>query len=119
MQKVPTFASTKTIQMNARTIEINRKIKESVHRADPTARVILYGSRARGDERPDSDWDVLIIVDRERSDMNTFMNVGNPLYDLADDNGIEINPVIYTTRQWEDASPSLFRHNVLQEGILL
>ena len=28
--------------------------------------VILFGSRARGDAREDSDWDVLILVDKER-----------------------------------------------------
>jgi len=30
---------------------------------DPTARIILYGSRARGDAQPDSDWDLLILLD--------------------------------------------------------
>lgn len=88
-------------------------------KADPTARVILYGSRARGDERADSDWDVVIIVDRERADFSTFLSLGNPLYDLADEQGVEINPVIYTTRQWDEANPSLFKHNVLTEGIVL
>ena len=94
-------------------------IKESVMKADPSAQVILYGSRARGDERSDSDWDIVIIVDRERTDFNTFLTLGNPLYDLADEQGVEINPVIYTTRQWNEANPSLFKHNVLTEGIVL
>ena len=92
-------------------------IKESVMKADPSAQVILYGSRARGDER--SDWDIVIIVDRERTDFNTFLTLGNPLYDLADEQGVEIKPVIYTTRQWNEAKPSLFKHNVLTEGIVL
>ncbi|MEB2836899.1 MAG: nucleotidyltransferase domain-containing protein [Desulfurococcales archaeon] len=26
-------------------------------------RVILFGSRARGDARPDSDWDILVVVE--------------------------------------------------------
>lgn len=30
-------------------------------------RVLLFGSRARGDARPDSDWDFYIIVDRDLS----------------------------------------------------
>ncbi|MCS6886879.1 nucleotidyltransferase domain-containing protein [Chloroflexus sp.] len=31
--------------------------------------ILLFGSRARGDARPDSDWDFLIVIDRplERS----------------------------------------------------
>ncbi len=51
--------------------------------------------------------------------MNTFMLLANPLYDLADENGIEINPIIYTSKQWNESNPSLFRHNVLTEGIVL
>jgi predicted nucleotidyltransferase len=30
--------------------------------------VWLFGSRARGDHRPDSDWDILIVVDDAASD---------------------------------------------------
>jgi len=30
---------------------------------DDKAEVILYGSRARGDEREDSDWDLLVLTD--------------------------------------------------------
>jgi predicted nucleotidyltransferase len=40
-------------------------------------RVILFGSQARGDARPDSDWDVLIVIDKqrlERSDYDEFYN---------------------------------------------
>jgi len=28
-------------------------------------RILLFGSRARGDARPDSDWDFFVIIDRE------------------------------------------------------
>ena len=28
-------------------------------------KIILFGSRARGDFKPDSDWDFLVVVDRE------------------------------------------------------
>lgn len=34
--------------------------------APNTGRAILFGSRARGDARADSDWDVLILLDKPR-----------------------------------------------------
>ena len=33
-------------------------------RAMDPARIVLYGSRARGDQRPDSDYDLLVILDQ-------------------------------------------------------
>ena len=37
-------------------------IRKQVKEIDPSSNIILYGSRARGDEKPDSDWDILILV---------------------------------------------------------
>ncbi|WKN46121.1 nucleotidyltransferase domain-containing protein [Tunicatimonas pelagia] len=39
------------------------QIGQAVRRAEPNAEIILFGSRARGDARPDSDWDVLVLLD--------------------------------------------------------
>ena len=38
-------------------------IRTTVRNSEPDASIILYGSRARGDAREDSDWDVLAIVE--------------------------------------------------------
>ncbi|MEM1646551.1 MAG: nucleotidyltransferase domain-containing protein [Ignisphaera sp.] len=38
------------------------KIKEIVRKTDPNARVILFGSYVRGNFRPDSDIDILVIM---------------------------------------------------------
>ena len=43
--------------------EITDMISQRVHQNEPTAKVMLFGSRARGDSRPDSDWDVIILLD--------------------------------------------------------
>ena len=42
--------------------EILQLIKENVSQTDPEAEVYLFGSRARGDAREDSDWDLLILT---------------------------------------------------------
>ena len=40
-------------------------IKEVAGKTLPAnSSLLLYGSRARGDNRPDSDWDLLILISR-------------------------------------------------------
>jgi predicted nucleotidyltransferase len=43
-----------------------RIITEEVEKAGcRVVKVILFGSRARGDARADSDWDFLVVIDRD------------------------------------------------------
>lgn len=43
-----------------------KEIKEVIKRAEKdVSRVIIFGSRARGDFEAESDWDILVIVKRE------------------------------------------------------
>ena len=44
-------------------------ITEELHQAGrQIVRILLFGSRARGDAREDSDWDFYVVVDEELSD---------------------------------------------------
>ena len=45
------------------TAQITKEIKQTVLGIDPTAEVILFGSRARGDFHEESDWDVLVLTE--------------------------------------------------------
>jgi predicted nucleotidyltransferase len=47
--------------------QVMQKIGRTARSVAPTAkRVLLFGSRARGDEHEDSDWDVLVLLDKDR-----------------------------------------------------
>ena len=45
--------------------------------------VILFGSRARGDAREDSDWDVLILLDKELITSQDIDDYSYPLRELG------------------------------------
>jgi len=94
-------------------------IRDTIRASEPTAQIILYGSRARGDAREDSDWDVLTIIDKPRLSLKERSNIQYPIWDKGLELGQEINVFPYTRRQWEQAPPSLFKYNVIKEGIAL
>lgn len=94
-------------------------IRDTIRSSEPTAQIILYGSRARGDAREDSDWDVLVIIDRARLSLKERSNIQYPVWDKGLEIGEEINAFPYTRQQWEQAPLSLFKYNIMKEGILL
>ncbi len=98
---------------------IEKMIGQTIHGVDPKARVILFGSRARGEVRHDSDWDVLIIVDTPSVSMKQFQALSYDLWVKGLELGHEINPIIYTKQQWENSQPTLFKHHIIEEGITL
>lgn len=56
------------------------------------ADAILFGSRARGDARKDSDWDVLILISGARVSASDFDSFAYPFVDFGWSIGEEINP---------------------------
>ena len=105
--------------MKRKTELITKLIREKVSEIDPKAQIILFGSRARGDERPDSDWDVLILteysIDTEKE--NQFRN---HLYDIELETGEPISLFAYSKSDWNTKQRiSPFFANVKKEGISL
>lgn len=98
---------------------IRDKITKTIRSKRPDAKILLYGSQARGDARADSDWDIIVIVNDSHITPATFAAIGNPLYDLGLDNNVEINPIIYTEAQWNNQHPTLFRHNLQTDAVVL
>lgn len=81
------------------------------------AKVILFGSRARNDAREESDWDLLIILDKEKREVSDIERYACPFIELGYELHAEINPVVYTQKEWESRRFTMFHHNVEKEGI--
>jgi len=80
--------------------------------------VMLFGSEARGDARPDSDIDLLIIVDRDTITEQERQEIVNPLFDVEYEMGILINPIVVLKKQWGKIITP-FYENVMKEGVWL
>lgn len=100
--------------------QIQDKIKYAIHAKDPNAIAYLFGSRARGDHRPDSDWDLLILVDNNNITNEIEDKFRDDLYDIELESGQIISTFIYPKKYWTSTliySP-LYK-NITKDGILL
>jgi predicted nucleotidyltransferase len=85
----------------------------------PNATAKLYGSQARGDAHRGSDWDILIIMDKDHLYPDDYDTITYPLTKLGWELGAEINPIIYTKKEWEQSHITPFYHNVERDAITL
>ena len=83
------------------------------------SRLMLFGSRARGDFRPESDWDLLILLNKDKISATDYDTISYPFAELGWEVGEMIHPIIYTKSEWEKKSFSPFYKNVMKEGIEL
>jgi uncharacterized protein len=80
--------------------QIQNKIKSAIHANDPTALAYLFGSRARGDFRPDSDWDILILVNNKAITNEIEDKFRDDLYEIELESGQIISTFIYPKDYW-------------------
>jgi len=100
--------------MNTQILENIRTLKRQLL---PDDRMILFGSQARGDARPDSDWDLLVLLDKEKGEFEDEDNYSYPFTELGWNYGVAINSILYTKNQWEQGEIFPFYKNVIREGI--
>ncbi len=79
----------------------------------------LFGSRARGDWRPDSDYDVLVII--QRREQALVDRLYDAVQDVILETGSLISLKILTQAQYDRlaAIPTPFLENVMAEGVRL
>ena len=98
--------------------EFLQKIKHAVLKIDSKAEVILFGSRARGDFRKDSDWDILVLLHKS-GDKIREKNIRDLIFDIELEYSEPISTIIMAKKKWKDIQISPFCSNVNEEGLWL
>ena len=98
--------------------DIVRNLSKIIHREAPDAKVILYGSEARGEAGSESDIDLLILLDKEKVTLEDEEKITYPIYLLELKTGILISPMVVAKKTWENRHfKTPFYINVMNEGV--
>lgn len=97
------------------------QISEILKELAPDGIHILYGSEARGEARPDSDIDILVVLP-SNGNRGSFarrkVEITGRLYDLELETGVSISPLIVLKNMWERFRTP-FTLNVTRDGIMI
>ena len=98
--------------------DIVQNLSDIIHKEAPEAKVILYGSEARGDAGPKSDIDLLILLDKDKVTLEDEEKITYPIYLLELKTGILISPMVVAKKIWENRPfKTPFYINVMNEGV--
>ena len=81
------------------------------------ARVVLFGSRARGDQRPDSDYDVAVFLKELPDRWAELDRLAGLRVKFIDETGAFFDAKPYSVAAYRERSPLM--HEIRREGINL
>lgn len=83
------------------------------------SKVFLYGSRAKGTATNDSDWDLLLLVDKQILDDDDFNTIAYPFVMAGWNVGADVSPQLYTYSEWKKREITPYYKNVEHDKIVI
>ena len=102
------------------TSSLIKKVQNEVHSYLPGADIILYGSRARLEADLESDWDFLILLDRQ-PDRQIVSELRDRLYELELESDTVLSTIVRSWDEWNSELYSIlpFKEVVERDGVVL
>ena len=75
---------------------------------DRIERVVLYGSRARGDAKPDSDYDVALFLKDLTDAWQEIDRLAELQVDLLDATGADVHTMPFAAGSWATRTPLMY-----------
>ncbi len=98
--------------------QILQRIIRVVDTNAPDSEIYLYGSRARGDSKKFSDWDLLILLNRQNIAFEIETKFMDDFYEIELETGEIISPLIYSKSDWnKNHSITPLYENIQKEGV--
>ena len=95
-------------------------ILSKVKEMNPEAEVILFGSRARGTAKPESDWDILILLPDKIVSRNTEQTFRHALVDVELETGEAFSTFVISKFDWKNKyNISPLYKSIEKEGVYL
>ncbi len=106
--------------MTERESYIANLIGSRIKHRDPEAEVILFGSHARGQASEESDWDILILIDKPKKNRSVEESYRDEMFQLELELGEPISTFVYSKKDWENKYifTPLYQ-NIKKEGVRL
>jgi len=100
--------------------ELLAEVKRIIAGFLPDATVLVYGSTARGDRRPGSDYDILVMTNRTLTTAEQDA-IRDAVFDLQFEREVLVCTMFYSPEEWNEPVTvgSPFRANVEREALVL